>query len=58
MNKHEEVLINLLKEIVEDVELTQLLARKKSFVDAVLYMEHIFIKEKANGTSNNTARSL
>jgi hypothetical protein len=53
MNKHEEVLINLLKEIVEDVELTQLLARKKSFVDAVLYMEHIFIKEKANETKSN-----
>jgi hypothetical protein len=47
MNKHEEMLIKLLAEILRDRELAPLLSRKKSFVDAVLYMDHIFTREKS-----------
>ena len=47
MNKHEEMLIKLLAEILKDKELAPLLSRKKAFVDTVLYMEHILTREES-----------
>lgn len=48
MDKHEKLLTNLLIDLTQDKGLVPLLAQKKSFVDAVLQMQHLFMKEKAN----------
>jgi hypothetical protein len=43
MNKHEEILTLLLLDLAKDKQLVPLLAQKKSFADAVLQMQHLFI---------------
>lgn len=53
MDKHEKLLTNLLIDLTQDKGLVPLLAQKKSFVDAVLQMQHLFMKEKANETKSN-----